>query len=61
MNAGSGDSRKLWGMPILLGLLTAFGLAAGLLGDGAWDWIAALALAAPLLVGGWHVFGRRHA
>lgn len=46
--------RKLWGMPVLLGLPSTFGLAAGLLGDGVWDWIAALALAAPLLVGARH-------
>lgn len=61
MSAAAADSRKLWGMPILLGVLTAFGLAAGLLGDGVWDWIAALALAAPLLVGVWHILGRRQA
>lgn len=54
-------ARNLWGMPVLLGLLSAFGLAAGLLGDGIWDWISALALAVPLGVGGWHALKPRAA
>lgn len=54
-------ARKLWGMPVLLGLLSAFGLTAGLLGDGIWDWISALALAVPLGVGGWHALKPRAA
>ena len=52
-------ARKLWGMPILLGVSSAFGLAAGLLGDGVWDWIAALALGLPLLVGVRHAVKRQ--
>jgi hypothetical protein len=48
-------ARKLWGMPVLLAVVTAFGLGAGLLGDGVWDWIAALALAAPLGVACRHI------
>jgi hypothetical protein len=51
-------ARKLWGMPILLGLVSIFALAAGLLGDGVWDWIAALSLAVPLLAGAWHALKR---
>jgi len=47
--------RTLWRMPILLGAASAFGLAAGLLGDGVWDWIAAAALALPLAVAWRHV------
>ncbi|WP_036167857.1 hypothetical protein [Massilia sp. 9096] len=48
-------SRRLWGMPVLLGVLSVFGLGAGLLGDGVWDWVAALALATPLAVACRHV------
>jgi hypothetical protein len=48
--------RSLWGMPILLGVLTATGLAAGLLGDGWWDAVAVAGLGIPVLVGAWHVF-----
>jgi len=51
MSAG----RKLWRMPIVLGAASAFGLAAGLLGDGVWDWIAAASLALPLAVAWRHV------
>ena len=45
---------KLWCMPILLGLLTAAGLAGALVGEGGWDDLAALALAVPVAVGAWH-------
>ena len=47
--------RGLWGMPILLGVLTAVGLGAGLLGDGWWDVVAVAGLGLPVLVGAWHV------
>lgn len=49
---------KLWGMPILLGLLSAAGLAGALVGEGIWDDVAALALAAPVVVGAWHALRR---
>jgi hypothetical protein len=48
--------RTLWGMPILLGVLTAVGLVAGLLGDGWWDLVSVVALGIPVAVGAWHVF-----
>jgi hypothetical protein len=52
----------VWRFPIVLGLLTALGLAAALFGDGPWDAASALALAAPLAVAAWHVLksSRRH-
>ena len=40
---------RLWGMPILLGLLTIVGLVSALLGDGIWDIVSACALGAPVL------------
>lgn len=43
----------LWGMPILLGILTVIGLLSALFGDGIWDAISALALGAPVAVGAW--------
>jgi hypothetical protein len=48
--------RTLWGMPILLGVLTAVGLVAGLLGDGWWDVVAVTSLGVPVLAGAWHMF-----
>jgi hypothetical protein len=42
-------------MPILLGVLTAVGLVAGLLGDGWWDAVAVAGLGVPVAVGAWHV------
>lgn len=50
--------RKLWGMPILLGALTAVGLAGGLLGDGWWDVVAVTGLGVPVAVAVWHVARR---
>ena len=48
--------RSLWGMPILLGVLTAIGLVVGLLGDGWWDAAALTCLGMPVAVGAWHMF-----
>lgn len=45
---------RVWGLPLLLGAATVFGLVAGLLEDGVWDVIAAAALALPVLVGAWY-------
>lgn len=45
---------RLWGWPLLLGLLTASGLASALVSDGwgdAWSW---LSLGVPVLVMGWY-------
>ncbi|MDR3023952.1 hypothetical protein [Chryseobacterium sp.] len=41
---------KLWGMPILLALLSIFGLIAALLGDGIWDILGWLTLSFPLFL-----------
>ncbi|ALM83800.1 hypothetical protein [Bordetella sp. N] len=38
----------VWRVPILLGLLTVFGLLAALLGTGAWHWASWLAMTLPL-------------
>ena len=51
-------ARKLWGMPVLLGVLTAIGLVAGLLGDGWWDVVAVAALGTPVAVAAWHIARR---
>ncbi|MCS4304232.1 hypothetical protein [Chryseobacterium sp. BIGb0232] len=41
---------KLWGTPILLALLSMFGLIAALLGDGLWDILGWLTLSIPLFL-----------
>lgn len=45
---------RLWGVPILLAILTTVGLVAALLGDGAWDAVSGVALGLPVLLGIWH-------
>ena len=51
------SAAHIWRIPTLLAVLTAIGLVSALLGDGVWDLASALALGAPVLVGGW--FGLR--
>lgn len=45
---------KLWGMPILLGILSMIGLVSALLEDGLWDVVSWLALGIPCLLMGWY-------
>lgn len=40
----------VWGAPILLGVLSVFGLLAALLGTGGWHWASWTALAILLVV-----------
>ncbi|MBA3625362.1 MAG: hypothetical protein H0W48_13120 [Methylibium sp.] len=49
---------RLWRAPVALGVLTALGLIAALLADGAVDALSAAALAAPLATAAWFI-GRR--
>jgi hypothetical protein len=42
-------------MPLLLAVLTLFGLLAALLGEGWWWPLSWIALGSPLLVLGWHL------
>ena len=44
---------RLWRAPLLLGLLTGIGLLSALLGDGWWDHLSTLALAAPVAACAW--------
>jgi hypothetical protein len=50
---------RLWGMPIVLAILTAVGLIAALLGDGVLDVVSAIALGIPVLLGTWHSLRRQ--
>jgi len=45
---------KLWGMPILLGILSMVGLISALLEDGVWDALSWLALGIPCLLMVWY-------
>ena len=48
-------TRKIWGVPLALALVSAFGLIAALLSDGIGDVLSWAALAAPICVVGWHL------
>lgn len=49
--------RQMWGWPIAISVSTLAGLIAGLVGDGGWDVLAAVALGVPALASAW--FGTR--
>ncbi|MGP1717608.1 MAG: hypothetical protein ACTS9Y_10565 [Methylophilus sp.] len=44
----------IWGWPIVLALLTGFGLLSALLGTGIWHWLSWAAIATPLLMMGYY-------
>ena len=39
---------QVWTIPVWLGIVTLFGIASAILGDGVWDWGCWAALALPL-------------
>ena len=53
MTAGSQPLSRVFAIPLLLGVLSAFGLVAALVGDGAWDVAGWLTLGVPLIVVAW--------
>ncbi|WP_141696504.1 DUF4175 domain-containing protein [Pseudomonas sp. S3E12] len=44
---------KVFGIPLGIGLLSAAGLFAALLGDGLWDSLSWVGLGIPALIGAW--------
>jgi len=48
-----------WGMQLLLGALSLGGLAAGIFGDGIWDWLCWIGLGVPVIVVIRHVWRQR--
>ena len=55
----SPSTRRLWGAPVVLGLLTASGLLSALVSDGwgdAWSWVG---LGVPVAVMAWYAAPRR--
>lgn len=52
---------RLWGAPILFGVITAIGLLSALLGDGVWDTLSAVALGMPVAATAWYGLRRKPA
>jgi hypothetical protein len=48
---------QVFAVPIVLGVLSAIGLVAALLGDDVWDYVSWLALGIPCVVMAWFWFG----
>ena len=49
---------KVFGVPLGIGLLSAAGLFAALLGDGVWDSLSWVGLGIPALIGVWGLMRR---
>ncbi|WP_187358727.1 hypothetical protein [Pseudoduganella aquatica] len=54
-----GPFMRMWGAPILFGVLTTMGLVSALVGDGVWDYLSAAALGAPVAACAWYGLRRR--
>ena len=50
---------QIFVVPLILGVLSIFGLAAALLGEGIWHVLSWAALAVPLVLVGWYARGTR--
>jgi len=50
---------QMWGWPLVIAASTLAGLVAGLVGDGGWDVLAAVALGVPVLAAVWLSIKRR--
>jgi len=50
---------KVFGIPLAIGLLSAAGLFAALLGDGLWDSLSWVGLGIPAAIGVWALVKRR--
>ena len=50
---------KVFGIPLGIGLLSAAGLFAALLGDGGWDALRWVGLGIPAAIGSWGLFKGR--
>ena len=63
MSSGLQQTRRGWkqvfGIPILLGVLSAIGLISALLGDDIWNALSWLALGVPCAIIVWYWFARR--
>lgn len=60
---GAGSGRRtlsqIFMIPSALGIVSAIGLVAALVGDGAWDAAGWMALSVPAIVTMWCLWGRR--
>jgi hypothetical protein len=60
MKPRSSNFWKVFGIPVLIALLSAAGLFAALLGDGAWDALSWVGLGIPAALSLRGLLGRRH-
>ncbi|MFO2462173.1 hypothetical protein OOJ96_19015 [Pseudomonas sp. 15FMM2] len=50
---------KVFGVPLAIGVLSAAGLFAALLGDGLWDSLSWIGLGIPVAIGTWALRSKR--
>lgn len=51
----------VWRIPVLLAVASVAGLLIALIGDGVWDFLAAVLLAVPVAVVGWSIVNAKRA
>ncbi len=52
--------KAIFAVPLIVAILSLFGLIAALIGDGVWDVIGWLTLGVSVVVLGWALVARRH-
>jgi hypothetical protein len=55
------DWKQVFGIPIMLGILSAIGLISALLGDDIWNVLSWITLGVPCAIIAWFWFGRTFA
>lgn len=54
------EFKRMWGAPIVLGVLTGTGLVTALVSDNGWgDWWSWVGLGIPVAVMAWYSWGRK--
>jgi hypothetical protein len=51
---------KVWGIPVVIGILSAIGLISALAGDGFFDLLSWLSLGVPVFITIWHLIKTKY-
>jgi len=60
MKPGAANLLTVFAVPVVVAVLSLFGLIAALIGDGMWDAVGGIALGVSVAVLAWALIARRH-